>query len=152
MTINPIWTSEKSFEVFWTWNEDLATWKPFSIEGAQQFMNPLKQLCTLIFHIECRERLVHGNNYAVSLLALSKCQYFQTRTYWTVCNLVVHVKARPLPYLTYEYSSAAHDRPEGTSAVPLAGVLPAKYCVTTQFAHNLRVVWQAHWPGYHIGC
>ena len=45
MTINPICTSVEKFEVFWTSKENLVTWNLFSIEGAQQFREPLKQLC-----------------------------------------------------------------------------------------------------------
>ena len=48
MTTGPFWTRQKRFEVFWTSNRNLATWKPFSIEGTQQLTKPLKQQCTLL--------------------------------------------------------------------------------------------------------
>ena len=42
--------SKKRFKDLWTLNENLATWNLLSIEGALQFTEPLKRLCTVIIY------------------------------------------------------------------------------------------------------
>ena len=48
MTTGPFWTQQKRLEAFWTSNRNLGTWKPFPIEGAQLFTEPLKHLCSIL--------------------------------------------------------------------------------------------------------
>ena len=45
MISGPFGTTQKRLEAFWTSNTNLATWKLFSNEGAQQFTESLKWLC-----------------------------------------------------------------------------------------------------------
>ena len=46
--IGPFWAVHKRFEVLWPSFLKMVTWKPFPIEEAWHFTEPLKQLCTIV--------------------------------------------------------------------------------------------------------
>ena len=60
----PFWTRQKKLEPYKTSNKNVVTWNIFSIEGAPQFTELLKQLCP-VYPLVIHCRLVQDPNHIV---------------------------------------------------------------------------------------